>query len=145
MRRLSRLAIAVVSAPLLLVACSDGSPESQQTIDVTMVDHAFVPERITVPRGERVTFRFTNDGAVRHEATIGDDAAQMDHRREMSERAGSDMSDDGHGHGGGDNSVTVEPGETESLTMSIEEDELLIGCHEPGHWEEGMKATVRTR
>ncbi len=39
--------------------------------------------------------------------------------------------------------VTVEPGQTGSITTTFgESDSLMIGCHEPGHWEAGMKATI---
>jgi uncharacterized cupredoxin-like copper-binding protein len=46
----------------------------------------------------------------------------------------------GHGH---DNALSLKAGETGSLTMTFAKaGSLLIGCHEPGHYEAGMKATV---
>ena len=71
----------------------------------------------------------------------------------MSASTMSDDMDMGHGgnsdHGGGTDdadAVTVEPGESGSITTTFDESgTVLIGCHEPGHWEAGMKATVSVR
>jgi uncharacterized cupredoxin-like copper-binding protein len=48
-------------------------------------------------------------------------------------------------HGGGDEEggITVDAGDTGELTHTFEAgDELLIGCHQEGHYEAGMKLTV---
>ena len=38
---------------------------------------------------------------------------------------------------------TVEPDETGEITHTFAEgDRLLIGCHEPGHYEAGMHGTI---
>jgi uncharacterized cupredoxin-like copper-binding protein len=149
------LVVALIGmAGLTLFACgADDHVASAQTIDITMTDNAFVPTRVSAPRGETVTLRFTNDGAVRHEAVLGDETQQAEHHEEMS--ASTAMSDDmdgehgnsEHGSGSdGSDSVTVEPGQTGSITASFDESgSVLIGCHEPGHWEDGMKAAVDVR
>ncbi len=143
-----------------------------RTIDVTMTDNAFRPAAFQVARGETVTFTFRNDGRVTHEAVLGDEAAQMSHHQQMTgSTAGADHHHDmmgtdgsanhghqmsgttgssssmGNGHAGGamhdDDAVTVEPGRSGSITHTFSETgTYLIGCHEPGHWEAGMKATV---
>ena len=87
-------------------------------------------------------FVFTNTGTVPHDAFIGDAAAQADHEQQM-----RDADDDsGMNHGGGnddDGAITVEPGETGELTHTFDETGTLeIGCHEPGHYDDGMKMTV---
>jgi uncharacterized cupredoxin-like copper-binding protein len=39
--------------------------------------------------------------------------------------------------------VTVEPGESKDLVYIFDAPgKVLIGCHEPGHYDDGMKATV---
>lgn len=51
----------------------------------------------------------------------------------------------GGGHGGGSDAdaITVEPGDTGELTHTFDESgEFEIGCHEPGHYEAGMKIDV---
>jgi len=151
-----------------------------RAIGVKMTDNAFQPSTFRVAKGETVTFTFTNDGAVTHEAVLGDEAAQMSHHQQMTgttgmtgttdhhdAMGGSDHHDAmdgaigdsdhhrksdstapaGHGHAGADmhddDAVTVAPGRTGSLTHTFSESgTYLIGCHEPGHWEAGMKATV---
>jgi uncharacterized cupredoxin-like copper-binding protein len=135
---------------LTLAACGgDGSDAannpSQTTIEVTMADNSFTPSEITVPKGEKVTFTFTNEGALEHEALIGTEADQDEHGQEMS--GGGDMGDhnmDGDmGHGAMSDAMTVAPGETASKTMTFDESgTYLIGCHVPGHYEAGMKATI---
>jgi uncharacterized cupredoxin-like copper-binding protein len=39
--------------------------------------------------------------------------------------------------------VTIEPGETVTVLARFDEPgETLYGCHQPGHWEVGMKGTI---
>jgi uncharacterized cupredoxin-like copper-binding protein len=139
------LLLALLPTVLFAAACSsDGDSTAAETIDIAMVDNAFQPDRISVPRGERVALRFTNEGSVRHEAMIGDEAAQMDHHADMEDGTAGE---DGHGggHGGSADTVTVEPGEQATLTVTVDDDDVLIGCHEVGHWEDGMRAAVVAR
>ena len=142
----ARFALAAV-AVLAAAGCSSHeglSAAPDRTVDVTMVDNAFEPTSVSVKTGETITFRFTNTGAVRHEGVIGDDAVQEEHRTDMA--TSSTEADDGHGDDGGHGgatSVTVEPGATGELTHTFDEGgTVLIGCHEPGHWEAGMRATI---
>ena len=73
-----------------------------------------------------------------HEAYIGSGTDQDDHAAEMMK------GDDGHSmHMAGDDLVTVEPGKDAELTTTFDRaGTVVIGCHQPGHWESGMKATV---
>jgi uncharacterized cupredoxin-like copper-binding protein len=128
-------------------ATTAGSSGDGRTIDVVMTDNKFSPQQIEVAPGETVTFAFRNDGAVTHDAVVGDDAAQAEHEEEMraAESEGSGM--DGMGHGdeadGDVAAITVEAGDTGELTHTFEAgDALLIGCHEPGHYDAGMKIDV---
>lgn len=160
--RATRSALIALAALLATLAAGCGGDHGSgdheaegRIIDVTMTDNAFAPETIRVTKGETVTFRFTNEGSVLHEAFIGDEAEQEEHLVEMA--AGSEGSagsvdaagdEDGDGHGGdadghGDDAVVAEPGETVDLTYTFDQEgTLLIGCHEPGHWDDGMKATI---
>ena len=52
-------------------------------------------EALTVKAGETVTFVFHNAGKIRHDAFLGDEAAQAEHEKKMREQAGMG----GHGHG----------------------------------------------
>jgi uncharacterized cupredoxin-like copper-binding protein len=61
---------------------------------------------------------------------------------------GYEGDDSGMDMGGADSEdaeggITVEPGERGELTYTFQAgDELLIGCHEPGHYAGGMKITI---
>lgn len=111
--------------------------KASRTIEVDMVDIAFEPSDIEVHAGETVRFVFTNAGDVPHDAFIGDHDAQADHAADMAD-------DHGGGHGDGDDAITVEPGDRAELThtFSADDDELLIGCHQPGHYDAGMVTTI---
>ena len=106
-----------------------------------MVDNAFEPDHLEVTEGETVRFVFTNHGAVAHDAFIGDTDAQADHEAEMRRRRAT-----GHGHGdhGADEAVTVEPGERGELTHTFDDAGTIeIGCHQPGHYDAGMKVAMK--
>lgn len=131
----------LLTAVVLLGSCGGGShdeshgstAESARTVDVAMKDIAYDPAAVTVKAGETVKFVFRNEGAIRHDAFLGDEAAQAEHEKEM-------RSEGGH-HG--DDAIIVEPGKTGSLTHTFKAgDALVIGCHEPGHYVAGMKLAV---
>lgn len=134
-------ALVIVATPL--AACSSDNNSSQattsdRTVTVTMTDNAYTPKNISAKAGESVTFKFVNDGQMTHEAYFGSEKDQDDHAAEMM------GGDGGHSmHMGGDSLVTVEPGKDATVTKKFSETgTVLIGCHQPGHWESGMKATV---
>jgi len=141
MRR-SPIALAAIALALLGAACgstdddaSSNDAEPSRTIEIEMQDNEYLPETVSVEADETVRFVFTNTGEATHDAYVGDEAAQEEHEEEMN----------GHdGHGGDDSeAITVEPGETGELTRTFAADEeVLIGCHEPGHYEAGMRLSV---
>lgn len=157
MHRTLRLVIVVPALTLLAAACgstddnatgtvaTDGA--TPRTVEIEMRDIAFAPESVDVEKGEAVRFVFTNTGEVAHDAFIGDEAAQTDHEMKMNDAGDDEMGGDaGHGGSGSDDegtAITVDPGETGELTHTFENAaEVLIGCHQPGHYDAGMKLTV---
>lgn len=133
---------------LTLAACGDDSDDTTagtgtRTIEIEMRDIEFSPDTVQVEAGETVRFVFHNVGEVAHDAFIGDDAAQDDHEMEMrGDDGGMDMNDGGSSDAG-ENGITVDPGDTDELTYTFSEgDELLIGCHQEGHYAAGMKVMV---
>jgi uncharacterized cupredoxin-like copper-binding protein len=139
------LLLLVIGFAFVATACgNDTNPTGSdaaatRTIQITMRDIAFEPTSLQVDAGETVRFVFTNEGRVDHDAFIGDAAAQAEHETEMR------SSGDAHaGHGGGEEgSITVAAGDTGELTHTFEKaGEIQIGCHEPGHYEAGMKIDV---
>lgn len=116
-----------------------GGP-ADRTIEIDMQDIKYVPDSVSVEAGETIRFVFTNSGDATHDAFIGDEAAQMDHEDEMNSNMGE------HGMGGESDSLTVKPGKTGELIHEFTAgDEVLIGCHEPGHYDAGMQLTIDVR
>ena len=130
---------ALLLTGLALAACAPsggGSADGEvRTIEVRTTDELrFEPADISAGVGESVRFEVTNDGSMVHEFLIGDEAAQDEFAAEMAE---------GGGHHDTDAGVTVEPGETETFEYTFAEaGELQAGCHEPGHYEGGMVASI---
>ena len=138
-RRALRLAAAFAAATIPAACSSDDAEPSAggETITVQMTDNQYSPTSFDVEQGETVTFEFVNEGQMTHEAYIGDEQAQEDHATEM--MGGGDHSMEM----GGDDVLRVAPGDTETMTRTFDEaGTVVIGCHQPGHWESGMKATV---
>jgi uncharacterized cupredoxin-like copper-binding protein len=150
-RRAFALGGAAIAVALVATACGDddgttsaGSSGDGRVIEITMTDMAYSPSTIDVAAGETVTFRFTNDGEAVHEALIGDEAAQMDHEQSMtsSTMEGDDGMDMDHGTDS-DEVLTVEPGEMAEMSYTFAgAGMMLMGCHQPGHYAAGMKATI---
>ena len=133
----------------LTAACGgseEGNPSTQgsgpKIVEVKMVDIAYEPKEISVAKGQEVRFVFVNDGKIRHEAFIGDADEQVEHEEAM--KAGGDDGGGHDAHGGDTNpKVTVEPGKEADLTHKFEEAGTFeVGCHEPGHYDAGMKIEV---
>ena len=140
MYRRALLLAAAFAAATIPAACSSDDAEPSaggETITVQMTDNQYSPTSFDVEEGGTVTFEFVNEGRMIHEAYIGDEEDQEDHATQM-------MGDDGHSMDmDGDDTVTVEPGETATMTYTFDETgTVIIGCHQPGHWESGMRAMV---
>ncbi len=135
MRRLAVLLLVVLAA----CGSSDGGstaagPTDARTVDVEMRDIAFSPTSVDARVGEKLRFVFKNTGGVTHDAFIGDQAAQDEHEKDMR---------GGHDHMKMANAVSVKPGKSASLTYTFAKaGQVVIGCHEPGHYTGGMKVLV---
>jgi len=140
-----RLAPLLALLALALAACSttpptiapDATPSTR--IAVRLTDALRIePSSMLVPVGVPVTFVVTNAGVLEHELFFGDEQAQDRHQQEVSQAGG--VAHDGP------NGIAVKPGETREFTYTFEAaGSLLAGCHLPGHYPAGMKATVVVR
>jgi uncharacterized cupredoxin-like copper-binding protein len=116
--------------------------DADRTVEVRAQEEggfSFEPDTIEVAEGETVTFDVTNDGEAVHEFVIGDEEAQEEHEAEMQamRSEGEMMMHDEP------NAIAIEPGETKSLTWTFSSaGELIYGCHEPGHYDAGMRGTL---
>ena len=95
----------------------------------------FDPDQISTVAGERVRFEITNEGQIVHEFLIGDEAAQAQFEADMAAEGMDHDSDAG---------ISVAPGQTDSFdyTFGAAGTALLAGCHEPGHYDGGMVASM---
>ena len=122
-----------------------------------MTEMAYTPNAVEVAAGETVRFVFRNDGTVRHEAVFGSLAEQEAHHAEMMEMGGDhdgmdmgsmphdsmDMGSVPHDSMSEMHAVVVEPGESVEVDHTFATaGPVLVGCHEPGHWETGMRMDV---
>jgi uncharacterized cupredoxin-like copper-binding protein len=157
--------IALALLSLTLAACSSGSsnavtkPNRDGVVMVTMTDDRYSPSRIEVPAGQAVVYRFTNNGTVPHEAVIGTMSQQRAHEAEMQQSATTmPMSSQSTAMpstrttmpmaAGQSNTDTVRvmPHQTAELRYTAEKGQVLwLGCHEPGHWAAGMRASITIR
>jgi uncharacterized cupredoxin-like copper-binding protein len=143
--------VSVAAVAVVLVACSapaasgpaspsaPASPSgggSPRVIEVTMTDALrFEPDAFSISLGETVRFEVTNAGAIRHEFFIGHADAQASHEAKMVEMGGMAHDEE--------NGIGVDPGESKVLEHTFATaGSVLIGCHEPGHYDAGMVATV---
>lgn len=131
--------VAFIVAASLAGACA--GPAATPTaaparLEVTLTDAMRIePDAMTVPAGVAVTFVVTNTGQIDHEFMLGDEAAQAEHEQEMLEPGAM-----AHDHS---YAIAVKPGETKELVYTFESaGQLFAGCHFPGHYPAGMKATI---
>lgn len=145
MKRFVAALLSVTLAAGFLGACGadDAAPATagvglaERTVDLVMTEFAYEPKAVRVERGETVRFVFTNGGTQVHEAVIGDLEFQAEHEQEAA---------DTMRHGGDGEEAKVaqaDPGAKAQLVWTFDRtDQLLIGCHEPGHYQQGMVARV---
>ncbi|MEA2566005.1 MAG: copper-transporting P-type ATPase [Actinomycetota bacterium] len=122
----------LLGGTVLATAALHRPPAVSRTIDVAMTDDAYGPSAMAVATGQTVRFVFRNDGAVVHEALIGDATVQAQHD------AMATM-----GHHDGLPVIDVAPGATGELVYTFTRPgTVLIGCHQPGHYALGMRAVI---
>lgn len=117
-----------------------GDPKrATRTIRVAMHDTMrFDPPRFEFRRGETVTFVVHNAGKVMHEFVIGDETELVAHAETMRKHPDMEHDEPYMAH--------VPPGQTQRLTWRFTEaGEFLAGCLVAGHWDAGMRATIRIK
>ncbi len=139
MTGLRRPTVVLLVAALLLIATACRADEADsptvtepagpvdQTITVVMDDFEFKPETVTVRAGTTVRFRFRNEGATIHDAAIGDEAFQKAVADGKAKRDGPE----------------VGPNNSKDYVKTFSAPaQLIIGCHQPGHYQQGMLARL---
>lgn len=106
--------------------------DATRTIAISAVDSRFEPSALQASAGETVTFVVTNHGAAEHEFVLGDAAMQQQHARAMQHGMEHDIS----------GWIVLQPGETKEVTWRFGDAPVEYACHEPGHYEAGMRGTI---
>lgn len=127
---------ATASAPQAAVAAQPGGAAPRE-IRIEMDDTMrFTPSAIELTAGEPVRLVVVNRGKLRHELVLGTEEELAEHAREMKTASAH------HHHG--DNAIQVDPGQTRTLTRVFDRSVSLgMACFEPGHFEAGMRGTLK--
>lgn len=153
-RRLA-LAAAIVAAcacapatPVATPPIVPGTPDAPRDVNLIARDYVFVPATLDVVPGETVVLHVINGGLTIHEAVIGDTSVQD--AWEAAEAVAADPPP------GPTPMVSVPPdvagirivvasGQRVDVTWTVPTitQPLVVGCHIPGHWAEGMWIPVR--
>ena len=116
--------------------------EATQTIHVSLTDKMeilFKEELAAINAPKTIHFIVTNQGKIRHEFSIGNEQEQAAHRAMMQQMPNMVHEDA--------NTITLEPGETKTITWHFEGiDTVVFACNIPGHYEAGMfkKVALKT-
>jgi uncharacterized cupredoxin-like copper-binding protein len=130
---------------------SPGSSAAPREVNIVLKDWLFLPDPVDVAPGETVLLHIVNGGLEVHEAVIGDQAVQ-----DAWEAAEGAAANPPPGPtpvvsvppGVAGIRVVVPSGQRVDLVWTVSADPatvgaLLLGCHIPGHWAKGMRATIR--
>lgn len=125
-----------------------GTRNAPREVNVIARDYVFMPATLDVVPGETVVLHVINGGLTIHEAVIGDTSVQD--AWETAEAAAADpppgptplvsVPPDMSGI-----RIVVASGQRVDVTWTVPTDTqpLVVGCHIPGHWAEGMWIPVR--
>ena len=136
----------IIAAAAFLAACSPApgasSDGTARIVELTMTEAlTFEPAQIEVRRGETVTFSVRNVSGEGHEAYMGTEEQQRLHSIEHSELSPSDQAEVTHLQSG----LHIAPFGTGVIEYAFQDpdlDEIVIGCHYPGHYEAGMQVVI---
>jgi uncharacterized cupredoxin-like copper-binding protein len=127
-RALAAAGILAVAACALTACTRAAAAPSARTVVITIRHSAFQPPEVHVRPGETIRFVIRNTDPIDHEFIVGDLAVQDAHER------GTEAY-----HPPRPGEVTVPAGASVRTTFIFGEDDLLFGCHVPGHWAYGMR------
>lgn len=120
--------LAAASAP---AAAGPEAVPGRRTVEIRIEYSRFAISQLDVRPGETIRFVVRNTDPIPHEFIVGDQAVQDAHER------GTEAY-----HPPRPGEVTVLAGQTMTTTFTFGEQDLLFGCHLPGHWAYGMRGVV---
>jgi uncharacterized cupredoxin-like copper-binding protein len=127
---------------------SPGTAAQPRAVNIITKDYSFLPPEVDLVPGETALLHVINGGLEVHEVVIGDPPVQD--AWEAAEAAAANPPP-------GPTPVVTVPAATAGIRIVVESGQrvdllwtvpaspgaLLIGCHIPGHWAKGMRATIR--
>lgn len=122
-------------------AAAYGEPGDPARVTRTVIVEAadsmrYQPEVIAVKRGETVKFILKNTGKLSHEFVLGDESSLKEHAEAMRKYPNMEHADP--------NMAKVGPGKTGTLVWKFSQGgNVQFACLEPGHYEAGMKGSIR--
>jgi uncharacterized cupredoxin-like copper-binding protein len=130
---LASRAIAILVVAALGAACTTvaANPAGPRTVEIRMRHSGFEPSTIQAEAGETLRFVIVNADPIDHEFIVGDDAVQDLHER------GTESF-----HPPRPGEVTVLAGQIVRTTYAFGGEDLLFGCHVPGHYAYGMRGVI---
>ncbi len=124
-----------------------GTANTPREVNIIAKDYLFLPSVVDLVPGETVLLHIVNGGLATHEVVIGDPVVQA--AWEVAEAAAADPPP------GPTPFVSVQPdraglrvvvasGERRDVLWAVPASgDLILGCHIPGHWQQGMQAAIR--
>ena len=125
-----------------------GTRDAPREVNLIARDYVFLPATLDVVPGETVVLHVINGGLTIHEAIIGN--ASVQDAWEAAEAGAADpppgptplvsVPPDVSGI-----RIVVASGQRVDVTWTVPTDtqRLVVGCHIPGHWAEGMWIPIR--
>jgi uncharacterized cupredoxin-like copper-binding protein len=148
MRQLIQIVAAASGVALLTAACTvsrapSGSDANPRVVNLRVDGYRFIPDAVEVTVGETVRFVVSNPTDMAHEVFIGTPAEQA---ADEAVRASTPPMQQPklttqYGYG----VYLLAYSTVEFRYHFSNRDEVMIGCHLPGHWAKGMKAAITVR
>ncbi|MDO9146630.1 MAG: cupredoxin family protein [Hydrogenophaga sp.] len=113
--------------------------EAKRTVEIRMTDDMkFTPSHLEVREGETLRLRAVNRGRVMHEIVIGTREELVAHAEMMKKHPGMEHDEPYMAH--------VSPGKRGDIVWTFNRaGDFEFACLIPGHFEAGMRGTVRVR
>lgn len=113
-------------------ACSAETEPGTKRVVIDIRHSAFDPDVLDVATGTTVTFVVKNTDPIDHEFILGDEEVQDVHEKGT----------EAH-HDAKPGEISIPAGKVRRTVFTFTSaDDLIFGCHLPGHYAYGMRGTV---
>jgi uncharacterized cupredoxin-like copper-binding protein len=124
------LALVGVAIPAYRIASAG---PGERTVHITIHFSRFTPDSVVASPGETIRFVVQNTDPIDHEFLVGDRLVQKIHEK------GTEPS---HPPRPGEMSVPAGTTQVTTYTFPSTPQELIFGCHLPGHYAYGMRGII---